>query len=147
MNEAATAYRLRNAPGAQVLDNDGHRLGRDGIFVIASQRNAFRGNRFRDLRFAVHYMYTNDSEVSDNVSTDGNTVGFAIMYSPHLKVRDIIQMATATAVFFSTLPTARDRWQQRLRAAVNRRSVGQGAASAVWRRKSMAYHHYRTVPN
>ncbi|MFZ0399313.1 MAG: nitrous oxide reductase family maturation protein NosD [Methyloceanibacter sp.] len=86
MNEAGNGVSVWNASGAQVLDND-IRLGRDGIFVIASQRNAFRGNHFRDLRFAVHYMYTNDSEVSDNIST-GNTVGFAIMYSAHLKVRD-----------------------------------------------------------
>ena len=86
VNEAGNGVSVWNAPGAQVLDND-IRFGRDGIFVIASQRNVFRGNHFRDLRFAVHYMYTNDSEVSDNVST-GNTVGFAIMYSHHLKVRD-----------------------------------------------------------
>jgi len=46
----------------------------------------FSGNRFRDLRFAVHYMYTNDGEVTDNVST-GNTVGYAIMYSNRLTIR------------------------------------------------------------
>jgi nitrous oxidase accessory protein len=85
VNEAGNGVSVWNAPGAKVLDND-IRFGRDGIFVIASQRNVFSGNRFRDLRFAIHYMYTNDSEVSDNVST-GNTVGFAIMYSHRLKVR------------------------------------------------------------
>ena len=46
----------------------------------------FSGNRFRDVRFAVHYMYTNDGEVTDNVST-GNTVGYAIMYSHRLTIR------------------------------------------------------------
>jgi nitrous oxidase accessory protein len=46
----------------------------------------FRGNRFRDVRFAVHYMYTNDSEISDNVSV-GNDVGYAIMYSDRLVIR------------------------------------------------------------
>ena len=51
-----------------------------------SKHNVFRGNRFRDLRFAVHYMYTNDSEVSGNVSV-GNHVGYAIMYSHRLTVR------------------------------------------------------------
>ena len=61
-------------------------IGRDGIFAIASKNNLFKGNRFRDLRFAVHYMYTDDSEVSDNVSTN-NTVGFAIMYSHRLTVK------------------------------------------------------------
>ena len=85
VNEAGNGVSVWNAPGAKVLDND-IRYGRDGIFVIASQRNAFSGNRFRDLRFAIHYMYTNDSEVSNNIST-GNTVGFAIMYSHHLTVR------------------------------------------------------------
>ena len=85
VNDAGNGVSVWNAPGAQVLDND-FRFGRDGIFVIGSQRNVFRGNRFRDLRFAVHYMYTNDSEVSGNVST-GNTIGFAIMYSHHLVVR------------------------------------------------------------
>ena len=86
VNEAGNGVSVWNAPGAQVLDND-FRFGRDGIFVIASKRNVFSGNRFRDLRFAVHYMYTNDSEVSRNVSV-GNTVGYAIMYSHHLVVRD-----------------------------------------------------------
>lgn len=85
VNEAGNGISVWNAPGAKVLDND-IRFGRDGIFVIASQRNVFSGNRFRDLRFAIHYMYTNDSEVRDNVST-GNTVGFAIMFSHRLVVR------------------------------------------------------------
>jgi nitrous oxidase accessory protein len=75
-----------NAPGARVEDND-IRFGRDGIFTAASKNNVFRGNRFRDLRFAIHYMYTNDGEILGNVSI-GNTVGFAVMYSHRLKVRD-----------------------------------------------------------
>ena len=86
MNEAGNGVSVWNAPGAKVLDND-IRFGRDGIFTITSKRNVFSGNRFRDLRFAIHYMYTNDSEVSGNVST-GNNVGFAIMYSHRLTVRE-----------------------------------------------------------
>lgn len=87
-NEAGNGISVWNAPGAQVLDND-ISFGRDGIFVAASKRNRFSGNRFRDLRFAIHYMYTNDSEISDNVST-GNTVGFAVMYSNRLIVENNI---------------------------------------------------------
>ncbi len=49
-----------NAPGTVVEGND-VRWGRDGIFVNTSKRNIFRGNWFRDLRFAVHYMYANES--------------------------------------------------------------------------------------
>lgn len=85
ISEAGNGVSVWNAPGAKILNND-IRYGRDGIFVISSRNNVFSGNRFHDLRFAVHYMYTNDSEVSDNVSS-GNTVGMAIMYSHHLRVR------------------------------------------------------------
>ncbi|MGO4840040.1 NosD domain-containing protein, partial [Rhizobiaceae sp. 2RAB30] len=68
-----------NAPGAKVLDNE-ISFGRDGIFANTSKRNEFRGNVFRNLRFAIHYMYTNDSVIADNTSI-GNIVGYAIMYS------------------------------------------------------------------
>ncbi|KAB0266830.1 nitrous oxide reductase family maturation protein NosD [Microvirga brassicacearum] len=84
VNEAGNGVSVWNAPGAKVLDND-IRYGRDGIFSITSKRNDFSRNRFRDLRFAIHYMYTNDSQITDNVSI-GNTVGFAIMFSHRLKV-------------------------------------------------------------
>lgn len=87
-NEAGNGISVWNAPGAQVLDND-ISFGRDGIFVAASKRNRFSGNRFHELRFAVHYMYTNDSEISGNVST-GNSVGFAVMYSHRLTVQNNI---------------------------------------------------------
>jgi nitrous oxidase accessory protein len=85
LNEAGNGVSVWDAPGAKVLDND-IRFGRDGIFSIASRKNVFSGNRFRDLRFAVHYMYTNDGEVTDNVSI-GNTVGYAVMYSHRLTIR------------------------------------------------------------
>ena len=85
MNEAGNGVSVWDAPGAKVLDNS-FQYGRDGIFSIASRKNVFSGNRFRDVRFAVHYMYTNDSEVTDNVSTN-NTVGYAIMYSHRLTIR------------------------------------------------------------
>jgi nitrous oxidase accessory protein len=84
-NEAGNGVSVWDAPGAKVLDND-IRFGRDGIFSVASRKNVFSGNRFRDLRFAVHYMYTNEGEVSGNVSI-GNTVGYAVMYSNRLIVR------------------------------------------------------------
>lgn len=84
LNEAGNGISVWNATGAKVLDND-VRFGRDGIYVITSKRNVFSGNRFRDLRFAIHYMYTNDSEISDNVSIN-NAVGFAMMFSSRLKI-------------------------------------------------------------
>ncbi len=79
MNDRGNGIYVWNAPGAVVEGND-IRWGRDGIFANTSKRNIFRGNRFRDLRFAVHYMYTNDSEVSGNISI-GNHLGYARMFS------------------------------------------------------------------
>lgn len=84
MNEAGNGVSVWNAPGAKVIAND-ISFGRDGIFAVTSKHNVFSGNRFRNVRFAIHYMYTNDSEISGNVST-GNAVGYAIMYSSRLKI-------------------------------------------------------------
>ncbi|MGQ4274045.1 nitrous oxide reductase family maturation protein NosD [Terrihabitans sp. B22-R8] len=84
LNEAGNGISVWNATGAKVLNNS-VRYGRDGIYTITSKRNVFSGNRFRDVRFAIHYMYTNDSEISDNVSTN-NAVAYAIMFSHRLKI-------------------------------------------------------------
>lgn len=84
MSEFGNGVTVWNAPGSKVIDND-ISFGRDGIATNASKRNIFSGNRFRDLRFAIHYMYTNDSEIRDNISI-GNSVGYAIMFSNRLKI-------------------------------------------------------------
>ena len=84
MNDAGNGVSVWDAPGAKVLDNS-FQYGRDGIFSIASRKNVFSGNRFRDLRFAIHYMYTNDGELTNNVSI-GNTVGYAVMFSHRLTI-------------------------------------------------------------
>ena len=56
-------------------------------------RPADHGKRlFRDLRFAVHYMYTHDSTVSGNISI-GNHLGFAIMFSNDVKVTGNISLS------------------------------------------------------
>lgn len=82
MNDRGNGVYVWNAPGAVVEDNE-IRYGRDGIFSNTSKRNVYRGNLFRDLRFAVHYMYTNDSVIESNVSI-GNHLGFALMYSDRI---------------------------------------------------------------
>lgn len=84
-NERGNGVTLWNAPGTRIVNN---RVtgGRDGIFSNSSRDNVFHGNHFSHVRYAVHYMYTNSSEVSDNVS-DGNEIAFALMFSRHLTVR------------------------------------------------------------
>ncbi|MDP2737452.1 MAG: nitrous oxide reductase family maturation protein NosD [Pseudorhodobacter sp.] len=85
MNDRGNGVYVWNAPGTLVEGND-IRLGRDGIFVNASNHGTFRDNLFRDLRYAVHYMYANDSDISGNVSI-GNHLGYALMYSSRITVR------------------------------------------------------------
>lgn len=86
MSETGNGITVWNAPGAKVIDND-FRYGRDGIFVISSRKNTFSGNRFRDLRFGVHYMYANDGEITNNISK-GNIIGYAFMFSNRLVIRN-----------------------------------------------------------
>ncbi|MDR3496326.1 MAG: nitrous oxide reductase family maturation protein NosD [Ancalomicrobiaceae bacterium] len=84
VSERGPAVSLWNTPGSKILDND-IRNGRDGVFSVTSRNNLVAGNRFHKLRFAVHFMYTNDSSVIDNVSV-GNDAGYVMMYSDRLKL-------------------------------------------------------------
>lgn len=84
VNERGNGVYVWNAPGAIVEGNDIY-FGRDGIFTNTSKNDIFRDNRFNGVRFAIHYMYTNDSEVSGNHSV-GNDLGYAIMYSTGIRV-------------------------------------------------------------
>jgi nitrous oxidase accessory protein len=90
LSEAGNGVSIWNAPGARVIGND-VRFGRDGIFVTTSRDVLFQDNRFAGLRFAIHYMYTQDSRVIGNRS-EGNHVGWAIMFSDRLEIRDNISV-------------------------------------------------------
>lgn len=84
MNERGNGVYVWNSPGTVVEGND-IRYGRDGIFSNASADSFYRDNLFRDLRFAVHFMYTRNTEVSGNISI-GNHLGYAIMMSNRAQV-------------------------------------------------------------
>lgn len=86
VNERGNGVQLWNATGSRVEGNH-IRFGRDGIFVTTSKKNSFTGNLMEDLRFAVHYMYTNSSSVRGNVSRR-NHLGFAIMFSKKIDVEN-----------------------------------------------------------
>jgi nitrous oxidase accessory protein len=90
MAEAGNGVSIWNAPGTRIVGND-IRYGRDGIFVTTSRDVLFQDNRFAELRFAIHYMYTQDSRVIGNRS-EGNHVGWAIMFSDRLEIRDNISV-------------------------------------------------------
>ena len=140
VNEAGNGVSVWNAPGAKVLDND-IRFGRDGIFVIASQRNVFSGNRFRDLRFAIHYMYTDDSEVSrQHLDRQYRRLRDHVLPSPE-RCGPTFLMATAITDCCSTSPMALRSPATLFGDGSSRRSVGRGRACAAWRRGSTACHH------
>lgn len=118
MNARGNGIYVWNAPGARVIGND-VRYGRDGVFVNVSKNNEFIGNRFRDLRFAVHYMYANRSTVSGNIS-EGNHLGYAIMYSDNVRIegnlsindRDhgiMMNYTNKSEVFNNTIVQVRDK--------------------------------------
>ncbi len=90
MNDRGNGIYVWNSPGA-LIEGNTVRYGRDGIFANASRKNIFRNNTFRDLRFAVHFMYTNDSEIAGNVSI-GNHLGYAIMFSNKVQVSDNLSL-------------------------------------------------------
>jgi len=86
LSEAGDGVYVWNSPGARIVGNT-IRHGRDGIYVRVSRHNSFERNRMSDLRFAIHYMYADDTRVVGNRSRN-NHVAWAIMYSARLEVRD-----------------------------------------------------------
>ena len=86
MSERGPGIAVYGTREARILDND-FRYGRDGIFAVTSANLTIGENRFRDLRFAVHFMYSNASIVFENESVR-NDIGYAMMYSDHLELRD-----------------------------------------------------------
>ena len=91
MNDRGNGIYVWNAPGT-LIEGNTIRWGRDGIFSNTSRKGIYRNNLFHDLRFAVHYMYTNDSEISGNVSI-GNHLGYAIMFSNKVVIKDNLSLS------------------------------------------------------
>ncbi len=86
VNERGNGVQLWNSPGSRIERNviSGSR---DGIFTTTSKQNVFADNVMQGVRFAVHYMYTNDSILRNNRSI-GNDAGYVIMFSHSLTVED-----------------------------------------------------------
>lgn len=91
LNDRGNGIHVWNNTGS-LIEGNTVTGGRDGIYIEISHDNVIRANRFEGLRFAVHYMYANRNEVTDNISIR-NHVGFALMYSKELKVLRNISIA------------------------------------------------------
>lgn len=90
INDRGNGIYVWTSPGL-VADGNVIDWGRDGILVTIGRKLTFTNNRFTNLRFAVHYMYAHDSTIAGNVSLS-NHLGYALMYSERLKVRDNVSL-------------------------------------------------------
>lgn len=86
LNDRGNGINLWNSPDTIIRGNKIY-IGRDGIFTNNSKNNLFEKNEFRDLRFAVHYMYTEHSEVSHNYAENVDA-SYVIMFSNWIKVKN-----------------------------------------------------------
>ena len=59
---------------------------RDGFYIQSSSHGEVRGNRATDLRYGLHYMFSDDNVFEDNVFENG-AAGAALMYSNRMTFR------------------------------------------------------------
>lgn len=59
---------------------------RDGFYIQSSSEGRIERNRARDLRYGLHYMYSDDNTFEENVFENGDA-GAALMYSRRLAFR------------------------------------------------------------
>ena len=79
--------------GIHVWNTDGFRLEgneivdvRDGFYIQSSSHGTIRHNIARDLRYGLHYMFSDDNVFEDNLFENG-AAGAALMYSKRIAFR------------------------------------------------------------
>ncbi|HEX9670649.1 MAG TPA: nitrous oxide reductase family maturation protein NosD [Thermoanaerobaculia bacterium] len=79
--------------GIHVWNTDGFHLARnlivgvrDGFYIQSSSHGTIAGNQARDLRYGLHYMFSNDNLFEDNLFENG-AAGTALMYSQRITFR------------------------------------------------------------
>lgn len=82
-----------NGSGIHVWNSQRFRLlgntivgARDGFYIQSSSHGLVRGNRASDLRYGLHYMFSDDNIFEDNVFERG-AAGAALMYSNRMTFR------------------------------------------------------------
>ena len=74
-----------NTQGFRLVGND-VRFVRDGLYIQSSPNGFISHNRARDLRYGLHYMFSDDNVFEDNAFETG-AAGAALMYSKRLTFR------------------------------------------------------------
>lgn len=83
--EKGSGIHVWNTTGFDLLDNTIADV-RDGFYIQSSPSGVIRRNVARDLRYGLHYMYSDDNLFEDNVFENG-AAGTAVMYSRRLTFR------------------------------------------------------------
>ena len=83
--EKGSGIHVWNTAGFRLIGNSISGV-RDGFYIQSSSGGTIRGNRARELRFGLHYMFSDDNVFEDNVFEDG-AAGTALMYSKRIVFR------------------------------------------------------------
>jgi len=83
--EKGSGVHVWNTRGFRILSSDIAGV-RDGLYIQSSYDGVIRGNQARDLRYGLHYMFSDDNVFEDNVFAGGDA-GTAIMYSKRITFR------------------------------------------------------------
>jgi nitrous oxidase accessory protein len=83
--EKGSGIHIWNTDGFELADN-AILYTRDGIYIQSSPHGIVHGNVARDLRYGLHYMYSDDNTFEDNTFENG-AAGTAIMYSRRVAFR------------------------------------------------------------
>jgi nitrous oxidase accessory protein len=83
--EKGSGIHVWNTEGFRFEQNVVERA-RDGIYIQSSSNGFILGNSVRDVRYGLHYMFSNDNLFEDNLFQNG-AAGTAIMYSRRITFR------------------------------------------------------------
>jgi len=83
--EKGSGIHVWNTDGFTLLDNVIADV-RDGFYIQSSPHGLVARNQARDLRYGLHYMFSDDNVFEDNVFENG-AAGTALMYSRRLVFR------------------------------------------------------------
>ena len=83
--EKGSGIHVWNTEGFRLTGNQIHDV-RDGFYIQSSSKGYIGGNEARDLRYGLHYMFSDDNVFEDNLFENG-AAGTAIMYSRRMTFR------------------------------------------------------------
>ncbi|HEX6976630.1 MAG TPA: nitrous oxide reductase family maturation protein NosD [Vicinamibacterales bacterium] len=83
--EKGSGIHVWNTDGFELTDNEIEDV-RDGLYIQSSPHGVVRRNTARNLRYGLHYMYSDDNRFEDNVFENG-AAGTTLMYSRRITFR------------------------------------------------------------